>query len=42
MIYHTRNMANLEKLADNTKAAALKWYKYCEANGVEILIYEIL
>lgn len=42
MIYHTRNMANLEKLADNTKAAALKWYKYCEANGVEILIYETI
>jgi len=38
--YHNRNVSNLNKLADNTKAAAFKWYQYCIDNGIEVLIYE--
>ncbi|OUB30093.1 peptidase M15 [Bacillus thuringiensis serovar yunnanensis] len=40
MKYHNRNVSNLNKLADNTKAAAFKWYQYCIDNGIEVLIYE--
>ncbi|MGX5620811.1 SH3 domain-containing protein [Bacillus cereus] len=42
MKYHNRNVSNLNKLADNTKAAAFKWYQYCIDNGIEVLIYEII
>ncbi|PFE97793.1 peptidase M15 [Bacillus thuringiensis] len=42
MKYHTRNVNNLNKLADNTKAAAFKWYQYCIDNGIEVLIYETI
>ncbi|PEQ09879.1 SH3 domain-containing protein [Bacillus toyonensis] len=42
MKYHTRNVNNLNKLADNTKNAALKWYQYCVANRIEVLIYETI
>ena len=42
MIYDKRNRENLAKLADNTKVAAMKWYNYCLANGIEILIYETI
>ncbi|PFU43799.1 peptidase M15 [Bacillus cereus] len=42
MKYHTRNVYNLNKLADNTKAAAFKWYQYCVDNGIEVLIYETI
>ncbi|PGO32322.1 peptidase M15 [Bacillus cereus] len=42
MKYHTRNVDNLNKLADNTKAAAFKWYQYCVDNGIEVLIYETI
>ena len=42
MIYDTRNMNNINKLADNTKRAALAWYVWCKENKVEILIYDTL
>ncbi|MEK5046140.1 M15 family metallopeptidase [Bacillus sp. FSL L8-0637] len=40
MYYHNRNVENLQKLAPHTRAAAMKWYQYCQDNGIEILIYE--
>ncbi|MEM5660810.1 MULTISPECIES: SH3 domain-containing protein [Bacillus cereus group] len=42
MKYHNRNVSNLNKLADNTKAASFKWYQYCIDNGIEVLIYETI
>ncbi|PEQ51582.1 M15 family metallopeptidase [Bacillus thuringiensis] len=42
MKYHNRNVSNLNKLADNTKAAAFKWYQYCIDNEIEVLIYETI
>lgn len=42
MIYDARNRGNLDKLADNTKAQAYKWYQYCIDNKVDILIYETI
>ncbi|MEK4499998.1 M15 family metallopeptidase [Bacillus sp. FSL R12-0069] len=42
MKYHERNVRNLNQLADNTKAAAFKWYQYCIDNGIEVLIYETI
>ena len=42
MKYHNRNVSNLNKLADNTKAALFKWYQYCIDNGIEVLIYETI
>ncbi|PEQ31021.1 SH3 domain-containing protein [Bacillus thuringiensis] len=41
-MYTNRNVSNLNKLADNTKAAAFKWYQYCIDNGIEVLIYETI
>lgn len=40
MYYHNRNLENLQKLAPHTRAAAMKWYQYCQDNGIEVLIYE--
>lgn len=40
--YHGRNLANLEKLAPNTKRAAMEWYNWCIANGIDVLIYETI
>lgn len=37
-----RNIATINELAANTKAAALKWYEYCKEQGIEILIYDAL
>nr|WP_244319475.1 M15 family metallopeptidase [Geobacillus subterraneus] len=42
MTYHERNMQNLEKLAPRTKKAAMEWYKWCEQNHIDILIYETI
>ena len=42
MLYHSRNLANLEKLAPNTKYAAKKWYQFCIDNKIDILIYETI
>jgi len=42
MIYKTRNLKNLATLADNTRYLATKWHEYCEANGIQILIYETI
>lgn len=42
MYYEKRNLDNIQKLGDNTKVAALKWYDYCKSKGVEILIYETI
>ncbi|CAF1861240.1 N-acetylmuramoyl-L-alanine amidase CwlH [Bacillus subtilis] len=40
--YDSRNRANIAKLADNTKAAALKWYDYLIDNKIDLLIYETI
>ena len=40
--YHERNLANLEKLAPNTKRVAMEWYNWCIANGIDVLIYETI
>jgi peptidoglycan LD-endopeptidase CwlK len=40
--YHQRNLDNLAKLAPNTKKAAMEWYNWCIANGIDILIYETI
>lgn len=40
--YDSRNRENIAKLADNTKAAALKWYDYLIANKIDLLIYETI
>lgn len=40
MIYETRNLQNINKLAPHTKAAALQWLDYCKKNGIEVLVYE--
>ncbi|MNW42231.1 Peptidoglycan L-alanyl-D-glutamate endopeptidase CwlK precursor [compost metagenome] len=42
MRYDTRNRANLEKLAPNTRKAAYAWYEYCIKIGADILIYETI
>ncbi|WP_309247638.1 M15 family metallopeptidase [Bacillus sp. 3103sda1] len=42
MKYHNRNVNNLNKLADHTKAAAFQWYHYCVDKGIEVLIYETI
>ncbi|QQO40904.1 lysin, L-alanyl-D-glutamate peptidase [Bacillus phage 015DV002] len=38
--YDSRNRENIAKLADNTKAATLKWYDFLVANKIDLLIYE--
>jgi peptidoglycan LD-endopeptidase CwlK len=40
--YDKRNRANLEKLAPNTKKAALALYEYAVKNDINILIYETI
>ncbi|MBT2736173.1 M15 family metallopeptidase [Bacillus sp. ISL-7] len=42
MIYDKRNLSNIEKLADNTKIAALKWHDYLVKNNIDILIYSTI
>lgn len=42
MHYYDRNLNNINKLADNTKAAAKKFLDYCEKNKIGILIYETI
>ncbi|MNW36999.1 Peptidoglycan L-alanyl-D-glutamate endopeptidase CwlK precursor [compost metagenome] len=42
MRYDTRNRANLDKLAPNTRKAAYAWYEYCIKIGADILIYETI
>ena len=42
LIYQTRNLANINKLADNTKAKAKALHSYCEQNGLQILIYSTI
>lgn len=42
MIYDKRNRENINKLAPNTKIAALQWYEWCIKNKIEILIYETI
>lgn len=42
MYYYTRNMDNINKLADNTKAAAKKLLAYAEKNKIGVLIYETI
>ncbi|EKL5967107.1 M15 family metallopeptidase [Listeria monocytogenes] len=40
--YYSRSLANVNKLADNTKAAARKLLDWAEKNGIEVLIYETI
>ncbi|HAC5626886.1 M15 family metallopeptidase [Listeria monocytogenes] len=40
--YYSRSLANVNKLADNTKAAARKLLDWAENNGIEVLIYETI
>lgn len=42
MMYDKRNLDNLEKLAPNTKNAAMKWYTDIKKEGIEILVYETI
>lgn len=42
MYYYERNLRNIQQLADNTKAAALKLLDYAEKNKIGILIYETI
>lgn len=42
MHYDSRNKANLDKLAPNTKIAAFKLYDFAVTNNIEILIYETI
>ena len=37
-----RNLENISKLADHTKAAALKWHSYLVANNIDVLIYSTI
>ncbi|EAF2900349.1 M15 family peptidase [Listeria monocytogenes] len=40
--YYSRSLANVNKLADNTKAAARKLLDWSKNNGIEVLIYETI
>ncbi|WP_180718430.1 DUF5776 domain-containing protein [Listeria monocytogenes] len=40
--YYSRSLANVNKLADNTKVAARKLLDWSENNGIEVLIYETI
>ncbi|EAD9550697.1 M15 family peptidase [Listeria monocytogenes] len=40
--YYSRSLANVNKLADNTKATARKLLDWSESNGIEVLIYETI
>ncbi|HDT9988167.1 TPA: M15 family metallopeptidase [Listeria monocytogenes] len=40
--YYSRSLANVNKLADNSKAAARKLLDWSESNGIEVLIYETI
>ncbi|EIP4361102.1 M15 family metallopeptidase [Listeria monocytogenes] len=40
--YYSRSLANVNKLADNTKAAARKLLDWAENSGIEVLIYETI
>lgn len=40
--YHQRNLDNIAKLAPRTKKAAMEWYNWCVANGIDILVYETI
>lgn len=42
LYYDERNRRTLAELAPNTKAAAMKWYAFCEKHGIEILIYDAM
>lgn len=42
MHYDKRNLENIAKLADNTRAAALKWYDFLVKNEIGVLIYETI
>ncbi|HBI5989654.1 TPA: M15 family metallopeptidase [Listeria monocytogenes] len=40
--YYSRSLANVNKLANNTKAAARKLLDWAENSGIEVLIYETI
>ncbi|WP_406621781.1 M15 family metallopeptidase [Bacillus atrophaeus] len=42
MYYYSRNMDNINKLGDKTKAAAKKLMNYAEKNEIGVLIYETI
>jgi peptidoglycan L-alanyl-D-glutamate endopeptidase CwlK len=42
LTYQKRNLDNIAKLADHTKAAALQWHKFLEDHKIDLLIYETI
>ncbi|MBM5597452.1 DUF5776 domain-containing protein [Listeria seeligeri] len=40
--YYSRSLANVNKLADNTKSVARKLLDWAENSGIEVLIYETI
>jgi peptidoglycan L-alanyl-D-glutamate endopeptidase CwlK len=42
LTYQKRNLENIDKLADHTKAIALKWHEYLVQNKIDILIYSTI
>lgn len=42
LYYYDRNLKNIEKLADHTKEAAMKWHNFLVENDIDILIYETI
>ncbi|PFN77598.1 hypothetical protein COJ85_32025 [Bacillus sp. AFS076308] len=42
LTYQTRNLDNINKLANHAKIAAFKWHDYLVANNINVLIYETI
>ena len=42
LTFQKRNLDNIAKLADHTKAAALKWHSFLEDNKIDVLVYETI
>lgn len=42
LTYQKRNLENINKLADHTKIAALKWHDFLVENNIDILIYSTI
>lgn len=42
LTFEKRNLDNIAKLADHTKAAALKWHAFLVANKIDVLIYSTI
>jgi peptidoglycan LD-endopeptidase CwlK len=42
LFYEKRNLDNIVKLADHTRAAALQWHAFLVENNINVLIYETI